>query len=184
MFTIDKRLKGLPALKEQVVALYESLNQPHLAIPGRSAGPAKAYILGLRGPSGFAVFVYLALFESGECAVYMPSNRSATPEQYAAEEADALGFVESMGFIMDNINFRARSVSEQDKIVRTWPPFQRAPGPAVPRGTPVGAMNPLKPDNATTNATLGKLLGSFCLLLLAVSGCKHVPTEKESAQAA
>ncbi len=120
-------LKGLPALKEQVVALYESLNQPHLAIPGRQAGPARSFILGLRGPSGFAAFVYLYLPTSGECAVYMPSNRTATAEQYESEEAEALGFVESMGFIMDNTNFRARPPSEQDEIVKTWPPFQRAP---------------------------------------------------------
>src|SRR5258708_32076338 len=144
MFTIDERLKGLPALKEQVVALYESLNQPHLAIPGRAAGPAKAYILGLRGPSGFAVFVYLYLPGSGECAVYMPSNRTATPEQYQSEEAEAQAFVESMGFMMDNVNFRARTPAEQDEIVRTWPPFQRAPAPAIKKGTQPGAKNPLQ----------------------------------------
>ena len=55
MFNIDERLKGLPAVKEQVVQLYQSLNQPHLAIPGRKAGPAASFVLGLRGPSGFDV---------------------------------------------------------------------------------------------------------------------------------
>jgi type IV pilus assembly protein PilF len=186
MFTIDERLKGLPALKEQVVALYESLNQPHLAIPGRAAGLAKAYILGLRGPSGFAAFVYLYLPHSAECAVYMPSNRSATAEQYPNEEVEALGFVESMGFMMDNLNFRARTPAEQDQLVKTLPPFQRAP-PGIPKGTPHGAKNPLQQQGgsseAPSNAALGKLLGSFCLLALAALGCKHVPTPKEQLEA-
>ena len=79
MFTLDERLKGLPAVKEQVVQLYQSLNQPHLAIPGRNAGPAQAFVLGLRGPSGFAVFVYLYLQDSGECAVYVPDTGAVPP---------------------------------------------------------------------------------------------------------
>jgi hypothetical protein len=48
MYSIDERLKGLPAVKDQVVQLYQSLNAPHLAIPGRKAGPAMAFVLGLR----------------------------------------------------------------------------------------------------------------------------------------
>ena len=66
MYTLDDRLRGLPAVKDQVVSLHESLNQPHLAIPSRQAGPARAYVLGLRGPQGFAVFVYLYLIESSQ----------------------------------------------------------------------------------------------------------------------
>ncbi len=97
MFSIDERLRGLPALKEQVVQLYQSLNQPHLAVPGRRAGPAQAFVLGLRGPSGFAVFVYLHLGDSAECAVYVPSSGTVPSAQYQNEEAEALGFTESMG---------------------------------------------------------------------------------------
>ena len=88
MFTIDERVKGLPALKEQVMSLYESLNQPHLAVPGRQAGPARAYILGLRGPSGFAVFVYLYMPESGQCAVYVPEKRIVQVSFYLRDEPD------------------------------------------------------------------------------------------------
>ena len=42
MFTLDERLRGLPATREQVVALHQSVNLPHLAIPGRKAGQARA----------------------------------------------------------------------------------------------------------------------------------------------
>jgi Tfp pilus assembly protein PilF len=183
MFTIDERLKGLPALKEQVVSLYESLNQPHLAIPRRAAGPAKGYILGLRGPSGYAAFVYLYLPGSSECAVYVPSNRTATPEQFQAEEAEALGFVESMGFIMDNVNFRGRSGPEQDEIVRTWPPFQRAPPVGRPATQPGAKAAPKSETAAVPTAALAKLFGSFCLLALLAMSCVHVPDEKERLQA-
>lgn len=88
MYSIDERLKGLPAVKDQVVQLYQSLNAPHLAIPGRKAGPAMAFVLGLRGPSGFAVFVYLYMQQSGESAVYVPSTGTVPAEQFQSEEAE------------------------------------------------------------------------------------------------
>lgn len=183
MFTIDERLKGLPAVKEQVVQLYQSLNQPHLAVPGRKAGPASGYVLGLRGPSGFAVFVYLYMPDSGECAVYVPSNGTVAAEQYQGEESEALGFVESMGFIMDNLNFRGRPVEEQDGLIRTLPVFQREPPPA---GSAVGSTAAPGTEKAGAKAggvvQLGKLFSAFCLAL-AVSGCAHIVTEKDRDQA-
>jgi Tfp pilus assembly protein PilF len=182
MFTIDERLKGLPALKDQVIGLHESLNQPHLAIPGRRAGSCKAYILGLRGPSGYAAFVYLYLRDSAECAIYMSDKRASNAVQYGEDENDALAFVESMGFMMDNVNFRNKPPAEQDQIVKTWPPFQRTPG-SVPPGSQAGVKGPYSAQ-AGQNLALGKLLGSFCLLLAALaSGCRHIPTDKEQVQA-
>lgn len=182
MFTIDERLKGLPAVKEQVVQLYQSLNQPHLAVPGRKAGPSAGYVLGLRGPSGFAVFVYLHMPDSGECAVYVPSNGTVAAEQYQSEESEALGFVESMGFIMDNLNFRGRPIDEQDTMIRTLPVFQREP-PMGGGGGAAAANN--GSDKAGGKAggvvQLGKLFSAFCLALL-VSGCAHI-TEKDREQA-
>lgn len=198
MFAIDERLKGLPVLREQVVALYESLNLPHLAVPGRSAGPAKGFILGLRGPSGFAVFVYLFLPETTECAVYAPSNRSVPPDRYQSEESEALGFVESMGFIMDNLNFRGRPVDEQEQMLRTFPVFLRDPSeapppPSAPRGVrpntgqqalkPPTGKQPAAPAPASASvAALGKLFGAFAVLLACMGGpgCAHVASDKEA----
>lgn len=183
MFTIDERLRGLPAVKDQVVALYESLNQPHLAVPGRQAGPARGYILGLRGPQGFAVFVYLHLPESAQCAVYVPSSRAVPSDKYQGEEAEALSFVESMGFIMDNLNFRGRAAEEQDGLISTLPVFQREP----PRSSgPPGTGGSVKQGSGTSTASaLGKLFSAFALatLIVGLQGCKHVPTEKERDEA-
>jgi type IV pilus assembly protein PilF len=193
VFSIDERLKGIPAVKEQVVQLHQSLNQPHLAVPGRKAGPATADVLGLRGPQGCAVFVYLYLGESGECAVYVPSSGTLPVDRYAELEVAALGFVESMGFIMDNVNFRARSSEEQEDLIRRLPVFRREPPQATaPPPTHAVAEAPTKPDAAgvakvgsrgISHAALGRLLGSFGLLGLlglagsAALGCAHV-TEK------
>ncbi len=180
MYTIDDRLKGLPAVKEQVVQLFQSLNQPHLAIPGRKAGAATAYVLGLRGPQGFACFVYLYLPDSGECAVYVPSTGTVPADRYQGEEAEALGFVESMGFILDNLNFRNKTPQEQDDAIKTLPVFQREPPPAVQMldldaiGEDLGGGKAKAGSGKAGVSALGRLLGSFCLASLVLSGCAHV----------
>lgn len=185
MYTIDERLKGLPAVKEQVVQLYQSLNQPHLAVPGKRAGPATAYVLGLRGPSGFAVFVYLYLSDSGECAVYVPSNGTVSAERYQSEEAEALGFVESMGFIMDNLNFRGRPADEQETFIRTAPVFQRDPPPPseVP-GVASQAGAPARPQTGQKAGVvnIGKLFAAFSLSLV-LSSCAHWVSQEARDQA-
>ncbi len=127
MFTIDERYRGLPASREQVISLHQSLNAPHLAIPGKKAGPAQAFIVGLRGGQGIGVFVYLYLAESADCAVYVSGKRNATPEDYTDEENDALGFVESMGFMMDNANWRSLPPPRQDELLKTLPVFFKDP---------------------------------------------------------
>ena len=184
MYSIDERLKGLPAVKDQVVQLYQSLNAPHLAIPARKAGPAMAFVLGLRGPSGFAVFVYLYLQHSGESAVYVPSNGTVPAEQFQSEEAEALGFVESMGFIMDNLNFRGRPPDEQDTIIRTMPVFMREPPPPA-SSSPSGlnGSTSTRPGSGAHASVvqLGKLFSAFCLALL-LQGCAHFVSEKDKDQ--
>lgn len=148
MFTLDDRLKGLPAAREQVLALYASLNQPHVAVPGRRAGNAQAYVVGLRGPGGAgAVFVYLHLAASGECAVYVSGRRAVPVDRLPEEQSAAIAFVESMGFMMDPVSFGALPRAQQEELLRRLPVFQKDPRSAH------GKLPSL--------STLGKLLGSL-----------------------
>ena len=155
MFSIDERFRGLPASREQVLSLYQSINSPHLAIPGKPAGPAQAFVVGLRGSGGFAVFIYLYLAEAQDCAVYVPGRRNASPEQYQQDEAEALGFVESMGFMMDNANFRGLPASSQDELLKTLPVFFKEPK-LVP-----GQGKRRADEKRTASTNLGRLLASF-----------------------
>jgi len=155
VFSIDERLRGLPAAREQVVALHQSLNSPHLAIPGKQAGPAQSYIVGIRGANGFAVFVYLYLPESVDCAVYSSGRRNLSAEDYQADEADALAFVESMGFMLDNLNFRGLPVERQDELVKTIPLFFRDPKLAP------NSVGDKKRTDQNPSVALGRLFASF-----------------------
>jgi hypothetical protein len=154
VFTIDSRLKGLPVTREQVVSLYQSINSPNLAVPGMQAGPAQAFILGVRGSAGFVVFVYLYLAESAACAVYVPERRNLSPDEYKAQEQEALAFVESMGFMVDNLNFRAQPKEQQERMLKTLPLFQREPAVKQPDKQP-------DETKVSPALALGRLLASF-----------------------
>jgi hypothetical protein len=160
VFTLDERIRGLPAAKEQVVALYHSINSPHLAIPGKKAGPALASVVGLRGPHGFAVFIYLYLPESQDCAVYASDRRNLAPQEYEAQEQEAIAFCESMAFMVDNDNFRSLSPEQQEEMIKTMPVFQKDPklvrsraGATAQGGAAKSALDPAQ--------VLGRLFSSF-----------------------
>ncbi|HYH98998.1 social motility and stimulation tgl protein [Hyalangium sp.] len=154
MFNIDERYRGLPASREQVIALHTSLNSPHLFIPGKPAGPAQAFILGLRGSTGFATFIYLYLSEAADCAVYVSGKRNTSFEEYLGEEGEALAFVESMGFMMDNSNWRSLPQATQEDLLKTLPVFFRDP-----KQVPAVAKKVEEKRNAA--ATLGRFLAAF-----------------------
>ena len=122
--------------------------------------------------------------QSGESAVYVPSNGTVPAEQFQSEELEALGFVESMGFIMDNLNFRGRPPDEQDTIIRTMPVFMREPPPPAPSGTGLGQPGNGKPATGGHSSVvqLGKLFSAFCIALLVPSACAHIVTEGDKDQ--
>lgn len=174
MFNYDERIRGLPAAREAVVALFQSINQPHLAVPGKQAGPAQAFVVGLRNANGFSVFVYLYLPEASDCAVYVSDQRNLSPEQYRDEEGEAIAFAESMGFMMDNMNFRGFKPEQQDEALKTLPVFLKDPrlAPQQPGGTqkPSAAAppRPAEPNTPAPSAApavsaegLAKLFTSF-----------------------
>lgn len=160
MFALDERIRGLPAAREQVIALYHSINTPHLAIPGKKAGTAQAYVLGIRGQQGFAVFIYLFLPESSDCAVYASDRRNLGPEEYRSEEQEAIAFCESMAFLMDNTNFRGLPVDQQEEMLRTAPVFAKDPRQARKSGAFATAA-----QSRTTSVdgvqAVGRLFSSF-----------------------
>lgn len=155
MFTLDEKLRTINATREQILSLHQSLNSPYLAIPGKQTGPAQAFIVAVRGPTDFSVYVYLYLAEGPDCAIYVPKPRSVPIEKYRAQEDEALAFVESMGFMMDPINFRGLNAAAQVELLRSLPLFKKdlqpsAPAPQV-EAKPVSALAKM----------IGRILSSF-----------------------
>jgi hypothetical protein len=101
LFAIDPKLDHIDAQREQVVAIIESVNQPHVAIPGKQPQPAQAFLTGVRNPNAsFSIYIYLFLALNHEPVIYVFSQRQFALESYRDAETEALNFVESMGFMI------------------------------------------------------------------------------------
>lgn len=124
MFVIRPDLKVLPYGPQNIVAIIESINTPMVAAEGRPLEPSQAYIVGMRNPSGtFSIFVYLYLAQSRQCLIYTHEPPEIPMASYHQFELEALQFVESMGFMVDNVNFRGLDTAHQQELLARLPIF-------------------------------------------------------------
>ncbi len=156
MFAIDPRLTHIEAAREQVVAIIESVNQPHVAIPGKSPQPAQGWVAGVRNANAtFSLYIYLLLGSGTDAVIYALDQRQFPLESYREAETEALTFVESMGFMMENVNFRNLAPDAQKELLSRIPifaPIQAKASEAPPE------------EEAGVNERgqrLARLLGSF-----------------------
>lgn len=174
MFAIDPAVQRIHAGRDQIVTLVESINQPHVAVPGKQAQNAQAFVIGIRRPSGdFAVHVYLWLARTREAVVYSPEERVVPLAAYRDAELEALQFCESMGFMTEPVGFRNLSPEAQDALLARLPPFRdpvqlaatapEAPGLSVLASPLAPSAVPAAAGEATPEQLdkLVRLLGSF-----------------------
>jgi len=137
MFHPEPSLTWVPATKEQVVAIIESINQPQVSIPGKPPQTVTGHLCALRNASGtFSIYVALHVPRTGENVVYVHDRRQVTLEEYRDVEIEGLQFLESMGFMLDNLNFRNLSPEVQEQTVRRIPLFGGRPAPTAPPPSP------------------------------------------------
>jgi len=154
MFAIDPTLTHVDATREQVVAIIESVNQPQVGIPGKSPQVAQAFVTGVRNPNAsFSIYVYLLLRQEHEAVIFTHPRGQFALEAYREIESEALHFVESMGFMMENVNFRNQATAAQDELMMRLPVF-----------TPIAqteAVGESADSHSESSRKLARLLGAF-----------------------
>lgn len=154
MFTPEPSIQYVPATRDQVVAVVEGINNPQVSIPGKAPQSVSGVLCALRNANGsFSVVVALHLPRSGENVVYLHEQRQVSAEAYRAVQEEGLHFLESMGFMLDNLNFRGVGAEQQDAILKRLPLFSppSAHG-AVPSAEQAAALQATR---------LARLLASF-----------------------
>lgn len=137
----DPTLTHVPATRDQVVAVVESINQPQISIPTKVPQAAQAHLVGLRNANGsFSIYVGLFLRQTGENVIYAAERREIPVDAYGEQEQEALQFLESMGFMLDNTHFRNLAPEGQEQILRRVPIFTR------PRQAPAAATGEARPS--------------------------------------
>ncbi len=124
MFALHNEITRIHAEREQLVAIIESINTPMVAAANKPLEPAKAFIVGVRNTAGtFSIYVYLHLMQSVECLVFLHDPPEIPLDRYHAVELEALQFVENMGFMVDNLNFRNLTEENQRALMKRLPVF-------------------------------------------------------------
>jgi hypothetical protein len=160
VFNPEPSIRFVPATREQVVALVEGINQPQVSIPGKSSQTVSGHLCGVRNANGtFSIYVSLHLPKAGENVVYVHDRRELGVEEYRAVEGEALQFLESMGFMLDNLNFRNLAPAAQEQTLARIPLFSPPRPPAPGAGlTPAPASGG---SPAAEPARVGRLLAAF-----------------------
>jgi hypothetical protein len=124
VYDLREDIRHLPVTKEQIVTIIESINMPMVAASGRSLENTKAFIIGVRNRTGlYSIYIYLYLMDSNDCLIYLHEPPEVSLEAYQENELDALGFVENMGFMVDNLNFRTMPSPLQEETMERIPAF-------------------------------------------------------------
>ncbi|MCM2333176.1 MAG: hypothetical protein NDI82_04425 [Anaeromyxobacteraceae bacterium] len=154
MFTPDPSIAFVPATREQVVAVIEGINQPQVSIPGKAPQGVSGHLCGVRNANGtFSIYVALHLPKSGENVVYLHPRRQVGADEYREVQEEGLHFLESMGFMLDNLNYRNMAPAMQDATLKRIPLFS----PPRPPGAPAAPTA----DGAAEAARVARLLASF-----------------------
>jgi len=110
----------------------ESINQPQVSVPGKPAQAVVGHLCGVRNPNGtFSIYVGLHLAKSDENVVYVNEKAQLTVEEYRAVEVEGLHFLESMGFMLDNLNFRNLGQPQQLETLKRVRIFHPPGAPAA-----------------------------------------------------
>ena len=156
-FKPEPSITWLQTAREQVVAVVESINQPQVSIPGKAPQQVTGHLCGVRNGNGsFSIYVGLHLPKSGENVIYVHDRRQLTVEEYRDVEVEGLHFLESMGFMLDNLNFRNLAPDVQEQTLKRIPLFSH-PRPPVEAPGAAAAVRPAGADPAR----VARLLASF-----------------------
>jgi hypothetical protein len=157
VFRPEPSITHLPIAREQVVAVVESINQPQVSVPGKAPQAVVGHLCGVRNANGtFSIYIGLHLAKAGENVVYVNDRAQLGMDDYRTVEIEGLQFLESMGFMLDNLNFRNLAPALQAQTFERIPLFHppRPPGsvPAAASGAPVAAPPPAAPAAPLTPA--------------------------------
>ncbi len=115
MFVLQKQLSVLNVPSSRVAKLYRSGSDLQLTLPDLPSQLASAFLVLLKGAGKVQVLVGLHLARSC-CSIFYLSDVGEVAAEFADRELEAgLDFAESMGFVLEDIEF-GRMTEEQQEI--------------------------------------------------------------------
>lgn len=136
MFFLEKGLERLDIAVDQVLGLQRSLGDASVALPGFPTQRTTAYLCVYRSGKGVRVAAVLHLKTSGRLAFYLNEEGEVGKRQAQRIHDAAIYFVESMGFMLNDMEIGRLPAEERHALWQALPLAQGAPAP-VPETTSV-----------------------------------------------
>ena len=131
MFQWDKSITKLDLPVSGVMHLFRSMRDVQMGLPGLRAQEASAYLCQYQGSQGVGTTVVFHLHKSSRLAFYVDEQKVVPAGRADAMLDKALGFVESMGFLMTDLDIQLLNESDRE-MLWTSLPLQKGVEPLDP----------------------------------------------------
>jgi hypothetical protein len=140
MFQWDKSIRTLDVAVGKVVHLFRSMRDVQLALPGLPAQEASAYLCQYQTSQGVGTAAIFDLHKSSQLAFYVNTPREVAPDKAEKMLDQALVFVESMGFLLTDLDIHLLIEPDREML---WASLPLQKGVQRPEQSP-----PVKPVSA------------------------------------
>lgn len=121
MFVQQKQLSVLNVPSSRVSMLYRSGTDIQLALPEMPSQMASAFMMLLRGGGKVQVLVALHLTKSAVNLFYVSDSGEVAAELADRELEAGLDFAESMGFVLNDVEFNRKTGPEKEAYWKSMP---------------------------------------------------------------
>jgi len=158
MFQWDKSINTLDLPVDKVVHLFRSMRDVQLALPGLPAQEATAYLCQHQASRGIGTVAVFHLHKSGQMAFYVNTPREVAIDKAEAMLDQATIFVESMGFLMTDLDIHLLNESDRAMLWSSLPLRNgiETPEKSLPERFPVDRRETPVPPVRQTTGTLEK----------------------------
>ncbi|MBN1880596.1 MAG: hypothetical protein JW885_00360 [Deltaproteobacteria bacterium] len=134
MFVLTDTIERIDAAVDEILTIKISVNQPFVAVAGPT-GKTQASIVTLSRKN--RVFVYMCFYNMSENVRLFFHNEKGPvkPSRKESLEKEAVQFLENMGFIIIDSNFRNLSDTEKQDVLDNSFPFVEDLSVSVPEST-------------------------------------------------
>jgi len=121
MFRWEKSFSSLAVPAGAVLHLFRSIRDVQLALPGLPAQEASAYLCQYATPRGVGTAAVFHLHKSSQLAFYLEAPHEVAADQAEAKLDQTLVFVESMGFLLTDLDIQLLSDADRDLLWSALP---------------------------------------------------------------
>jgi len=123
MFVQEQQKYWVEAKPENVAYIASSVNRPVVVLTGKPPQPAQAYVGIVHSPRGYEIYVYLHCIHSNEGLLFRWDQGAVSKDNAPVVQKEAIGFAESMGFMMSDLRWREQNASGRADMFNSVPMF-------------------------------------------------------------